>query len=490
MKLKKPVTIISLAAALAITAGVAMVWAVPSLRVHVPSISLITSSVVPAQARTKIFNASHYTLANGLQVVVIPNHRAPVVTHMVLYKVGAADEVLGTSGIAHFLEHLMFKGTPGFPPGEFSKAIRAMGGNDNAFTSDDFTAYFQSVPADKLETVMRMEAGRMRGVNPPPDHFLSERKVIVEERSQRTDNNPEARFSEQMDAMLFVNHPYAKPIIGWKNEMEALTWDDAKAFYDRWYGPNNAILVVSGDVTGDQVLALAQTIYGPVAKTDVPERARPIVPPLDGLPELTMRDPLVKEPMVQTIYRAPSSRQNKQESLALQVLQEIMSGGSSARLYRILVAEQKIATDAGLSYSGDAWDDGRLSLYAIPSEGQDIRALKTALDDQLRSVIKDGVTDQEVRDAISRMRTQVIYSRDSLSGPAMIFGQALTTGSTIDDIEYWDYDIQTVTAAQIQDAAKKYMNPDDAARRAPVTGYLLPADIPATPALVKENPAL
>jgi zinc protease len=268
-----------------------------------------------------------------------------------------------------------------------------------------------------------------------------------------------------------------------------LTWDDAKAFYDRWYGPNNAILVVTGDVTGDQVLALAQTIYGPIPKTNVPERKRPLVPPLDGLPELTMRDPLVKEPMVQTTYRVPGSRQNKQESLALQVLQEIMSGGSSARLYRILVAEQKIATDAGLSYSSDSWDDGRLSLYTTPQEGQDIRSLKTALDDQLRSVIKDSVNETEVREAISRMRTQVIYARDSLSGPAMIFGQALATGSTIDDVEFWDYDIQTVTAAQIQDVVTKYLNPDDAVRRAPVTGYLLPAASAETSPTTEASPA-
>lgn len=447
-------------------------------------VSLCAASPAPAPAqkevpaKAKIFNAQTYTLGNGLQVVVIPNHRAPVVTHMIWYKVGAADESPGQSGIAHFLEHLMFKGSPGFGPGEFSKKIRALGGEDNAFTGDDYTVYHQSVSADNLETVMTMEAGRMRGLNPPPEHFLSERKVIVEERNQRIDNDPQARFSEQLDTLLYVNHPYAKPVIGWKSEMESLSWEDTKSFYDRWYGPNNAILIVSGDVTGPDVFKLAQKIYGPIPKSDVPHRTRPATPPLDGEPQLTMEDPTLREPTVEKIFRVPSARQNKQESLALQVLQEIMGGGPSARLYKSLVAEQKKATNAGLTYQGDVWDESELSVYATPQAGIDLKDLKNALDDQLRLVIRNGVSQTELDDAIRRLRTQVVYARDSLTGPAMVFGYALATGSSLDDVEYWDYDITQVTAAQIQEVAKKYLDPDHPAGRAPVTGYLLPAPKP------------
>lgn len=426
------------------------------------------------ETREKIFNAETFTLENGLQIVVIPNHRAPVITHMVWYKVGAADEVTGKSGIAHFLEHLMFKGSNGLAPGEFSKKIRAMGGEDNAFTGHDYTSYHQSVSVDHLEDVMKMEAGRMRGLNPPLDHVDSERLVILEERRQRTDNDPRARFAEQMNALLYVNHPYSKPVIGWASEMASLSWDDCKTFYDKWYAPNNAILIVAGDVTGQQVFDLAKKIYGPLPKGDVPERMRPVSPPLAGVPEVTLEDEVIREPMVQIVYRTPGSRQNKEETLALQALEEIMSGGPTSRIYKNLVVDQKIATGAGLSYQSAALDDSELWIYATPAPGKDIKAVKTALQDQIRDVIKNGVTATELKEAITRMQADAIYARDSLTGPAMVFGYALTTGSSIDDVEYWTYDIAKVTAKQIQDVAKKYLDPDAVLEHAAVTGYLLP----------------
>lgn len=229
-------------------------WAVTNTK-HETAPKAATENSIP-----KLFNAETFTLENGLEIVVIPNHRAPVITHMVWYKVGAADEQQGKSGIAHFLEHLMFKGSGDLAPGEFSKIIRAKGGEDNAFTGHDYTAYYQSIAAEHLEMVMTMEAGRMRGLNPPLDHVESERKVILEERRQRTDDNPSARLAEQMNSLLYINHPYGKPVIGWLSEMADLSWDDAKAFYDRWYAPNNAILIVTGDVTGQQVYDLAKKI--------------------------------------------------------------------------------------------------------------------------------------------------------------------------------------------------------------------------------------
>lgn len=460
--------ILALAFLLVLAVGSAL-WAKDSFKTDIPR------QAPEADTRAKVFNAESFTLDNGLQIVVIPNHRAPVITHMVWYKVGAADETSGKSGIAHFLEHLMFKGSEGLAPGEFSKKIRALGGQDNAFTGHDYTAYYQEVLAEHLETVMTMEAGRMRGLKPPAGEVDSERLVIIEERRQRTDNDPRAKFAEQLDALLFVNHPYGKPVIGWKHEMETLSWDDCKAFYDRWYAPNNAILVVSGDVTGQQVYDLAKKIYGPLPKADVPERRRPLSPPLTGEPEVTLEDATIKEPVVQKTFRVPSSRENKQEALAFEALEEIMSGGPTSRLYKALVVDQKIATGAGLSYQSDAWDDAEIRLHATPVPGQDLKTLKKALEDQIRLVITQGISQTELSDALTRMQDQAIYARDSLSGPAMVFGYGLATGSSIDDIEYWPYDIAKVTAAQVQDVVKKYLDPDTPHEHPPVTGYLIPA---------------
>lgn len=427
----------------------------------------------PAFAQEKVFNAEYFTLENGMEIVVVPNNRAPVVTHMVWYRVGAADEPPGKSGIAHFLEHLMFKGSLGFGPGEFSKTIRALGGNDNAFTSQDFTAYFQSIASKHLELVMRMEAGRMRGLNPPLKEVDSERKVILEERSQRTDNNPRAKFAEPMAASLFVNHPYGTPIIGWAHEMEGLTWDDAKTFYDKYYGPNNAILVVAGDVTGEDVFELAKKVYGPIPKINLPERTWITSPPLPGSAKVKMEDEGVKQPLVQLATRAPSARQSKQESLALEVLEDILGNGPTSRLYKSIVVEQKLASQASLYYTGNNWDDAQFQIFATPLPGTTADQVKDALKAEIQKVIDNGVTNEELRDAKSRMQDAAIYARDSLTGPAMIIGRALISGSDLDDIEYWPRDIQTVTAKQVQKVASAYLDPN---KNQFITGYLLPKE--------------
>jgi len=434
----------------------------------------------PAIAQDKVFNASEVFLENGMHVVVIPNHRTPVVTHMVWYKVGGADEAQGHSGSAHFLEHLLFKGSDvigGEPlaPGEFSKRVRGMGGNDNAFTGQDYTAYFQSIPADKLETVMRMEAGRMRGANPPLAEVASENLVILEERRQRTDNDPRGRFSEQMAAAAYVNHPYGTPIIGWYHEMEKLDWDATKAFYDRWYGPNNAILIVSGDVTPDEVFTLARDIYGQIPKNEaIQKRMRTISPTMNSKTRVTLEHPSIREPVLQTLYRVPSYRQDKEVSLAMQVLEEIMSGGSTSRLYKSLVVDQKIASSAGLSYRANSYDDSGLWVYANPLPETDIADLETAIEAELRKLISEGITEMELSDAKTRMQDAAIYARDSLSGPAMVIGYSLATGSSLDDIETWPAQINGVTAEQVQEAAKIYLNPDAPRDIPPVSGVLMP----------------
>lgn len=432
-----------------------------------------------ASEREKVFGAETFTLDNGMNVIVIPNDRAPVLTHMVWYKVGAADEVAGKSGIAHYLEHLMFKGSKqvggrDLAPGEFSEIIRSMGGNDNAFTSQDYTAYFQSVPSQHLETVMRMEAGRMTGFIVPREEYKSERQVIIEERRQRTDNDPRGQFGEQMAAAAFVNHPYGIPVIGWKHEAEALTYEDAKAFYDLWYAPNNATLVVSGDVTPAQVFELAIEIYGKVPKKAVPERTRTQTPQLNSHTLVTLNHPSIRQAVVQTLFRVPSARMNKKDARALEVLEEIMAGGPSSRLYQSLVTKQKIASSAGLSYRASAWNDGSVYIYATPVAGQTLRGIHQALMEELRKLVEDGVSDKELARAKTTMQDKAIYARDSLTGPAMVMGLALSTGETVEDIEYWPYAIGEVTAEDVQRVAEKYLNPDAIGDYPPVSGYLLP----------------
>ncbi|GJL86065.1 MAG: peptidase M16 [Micavibrio sp.] len=433
----------------------------------------------------KVFNAETFKLDNGLEIIVIPNHRTPVVTHMVWYKVGGADETQGKSGIAHFMEHLMFKGSTGLASGEFSKTVRKLGGNDNAFTGQDYTAYFQSIAVEHLEKIMTMEAGRMRGMNPPLQEVESERKVILEERRQRTDNDPRGRFGEQMNAALYVNHPYGTPVIGWFHEMEKLTWDDAKTFYDKWYGPNNAILIVSGDVTGAEVHELAKKIYGPLKRVEtIPERNRTISPPLHAQTKVLQRHPAIAQAIIQRNYRVPSYRQNKKDSLALQVIEEIMGGGATSRLYKSLVIEQKLATSASMSYRADSWDDTTLTVYAAPAPGKHPEEVERALEQELRKLVSAGITEDELQDAKTRMQDAAIYARDSLSGPAMAFGHALATGSTVDDVEYWPQRIEEITAEQAQNVAQRFLDPDGKYDHPPVTGYLLP---PAPKEVPQEN---
>jgi zinc protease len=430
----------------------------------------------PCFAAGKTFNAETFTMKNGMQVVVIPNHRAPVVTHMVWYKQGAADEPAGVSGIAHFLEHLMFKGTKKIPAGEFSKRVKAMGGNDNAFTSQDYTAYHQSIAVERLETVMQMEADRMRGLTLPEKDVDSERLVIIEERRMRIDNDPAAKLSEQINDVLFVNHPYRDPIIGWEHEMAKLSRADAKAFYDAWYEPNNAILIVSGDITAAKLKPMAEKIYGSIKSRKTPQRERTKIPPLPAAVMLTMHDESVRQPQWERTYRVPSLHQNKADSLAFDVLESIMDGGSAARLYKALVFEQKVATGVSLSYHGAAWDDGSISISATPSDGKTPDDVAKAVDAELRRLIKDGVTEAEMTEAKARMQDVAALARDSLTGPAMIFGQTLTTGGTVDDVELWADNVAAVTSAQVQDVAKRFLNPDDFAGNPPVTGILLPVE--------------
>ncbi len=435
--------------------------------------------VSQALAQDKVFNAKSFELKNGLQIVVVENNRAPVVTHMIWYKVGAADEPRGKSGIAHFYEHLMFKGHSHpelgtFGPGEFSRIVRSLGGEDNAFTSQDYTAYFQSIASEHLEKMMRMEAGRMRGLNIPQEEFDSENKVILEERAQRTDTDPRAQMAEQMNEALYPNHPYAIPIIGWAHEIEALTLEDAISFYDQYYVPNNAVVVVSGHVKAEEVFEMAKRTYGLLERGEDPVRVRTVSPPFISDTTVTLLHETIQQPVLKRVFRVPSYRQKRAGSLALEVLDSIMGGGASSRLYKSLVVEQKLATGISFSYHSASWDDASLSISATPAEGVTLTALELAIDEQIRNLIVNGVSEEELKEAKLKLQAEAIYARDSLSGPAMIIGYSIVTGSTLDDIESWPLQIEGVTAEQVQAVAAKYLNPDAPYKYPPVTGILLP----------------
>ena len=413
------------------------------------------------------------TLDNGMQVVVIPDHRAPVVTHMVWYRVGAADETPRKSGIAHFLEHLMFKGTKDIKPGEFSKIISRNGGNDNAFTSLDYTAYFQRVAKDRLPLVMKLEADRMTNLVLTDKEVLPERDVVLEERRSRTDNNPSARLHEQMNAAFYLSHPYGKPVIGWPHEIRALNRKDAFEFYRRYYAPNNAILIVAGDVTPEELLPLAKQHYGGIpAQPDFPERIRPKEPRHEAALRVTLKDPRVTSPIIQRVYLAPSYATDEPgEAEALDVLTEILGGGTTSRLYGALVVKRKSAAAVGSYYSGDALDSGSLSVYAVASQGQDVPGLEAELDAVIAKFLKDGVTEEELTRAKNSLIAEAVYAQDSQSRLARIYGVALTTGQTVQDVQEWPKRVEEVTAEKVLEVARKYFSIESS-----VTGILLKRD--------------
>jgi zinc protease len=417
-----------------------------------------------------------FTLENGLQVVVIEDHRAPAVTHMVWYKIGAADEPPGHSGIAHFLEHLMFKGTDDVAPGDFSTIVEAQGGNDNAFTSWDYTGYFQRVAADRLDLMMTMEADRMRDLRLLPADVETEREVILEERSQRTDSNPSALLSEQMRAAQFMNHPYGIPIIGWRHEMQALSREDALDYYIRLYAPNNAVLVVAGDVNPADVQALAVAQYGPVApSTTIPPRVRPSEPPQLAERRMTYADVRVAEPFIMRTYLAPERDTGDQtQAASLTILAELLGGsGTTSVLARKLQFDAQVAVYSSAFYDGTAVDDTTFGFAVVPMPGVTLADAETAMDKVLDDFLTDGVEPA----AFARIKTQIrasqIYARDDVDGLARTYGEALAVGLSVDDVKAWPAILDAVTEADVMDAAKLVLNKKQA-----VTGWLV-AEEPA-----------
>jgi zinc protease len=433
-----------------------------------------------AQAPSRV---GTFTLGNGLQVVVIPDHRAPVVTHMVWYKVGGADEPKGVSGIAHFLEHLMFKSTEKIPVGEFSKIVAKLGGQDNAFTGHDATAYFQRVSKDKLPTMMEMEADRMVNLRLTEKEVLTERNVILEERRSRVENNPAAILNEQMDAALYLSHPYGIPIIGWEHEIAKLSREDALNYYKFFYAPNNAIVIISGDVTVEEVRPLAEATYGKLVANPAvgATRVRPQEPPPRAARRVALEDPRAGKASLHRDYIAPSYvTATPGEAEALDLMGKILAEGATSRLYKKLVVEDKVASSAGGSYEGSGLDSGKISLYAIAADGVDLGKVEASMDAAIAEIRANGVTDAELQRSKNSNIAAYTYESDNQMTLARRYGWSLSLGRSIEQIENWPDAIAKVSAEDVKKAAARYLDV-----RGSVTGTLTPSE----PAVQAQAPA-
>ncbi|MEK9646400.1 MAG: pitrilysin family protein [Alphaproteobacteria bacterium] len=442
--------------------------------VAVAALVLTTAPAFGAAAQAAVFSPKTFELENGLKVVVIENHRAPIAMQMVWYRVGAADEEPGESGLAHFLEHLLFKGTKTVKPGEFSRKIARIGGRENAFTSHDYTAYYQTVAAHEIEMVMKLEADRMQNLVLSDEVVLPERDVVLEERRTRTDNSPAAQLGEQRNRILYLNHPYGRPVIGWMSEIQALTTEKALAFYRKHYAPNNAMLIVAGDVTAEQVRGLAEKYYGPIPRRAIPARVRPKEPPQRAQRRVILESEQVRQPAWSRVYLAPSfATAEKERAYALEVLSQVLGGGSTSRLYRKLVVERGIASNAGTWYAGDGLDYAEFGIFASPTSGGDIDALEKAVLEELAAAVRGGFKPEDIERAKKLITASAIYARDGLRAGPMAFGQAFTQGQTVDDVESWPERIAAVTPDQVMEAARAVLD-----KNRSVTSVLLPEEAP------------
>ena len=432
------------------------------------ALTALAATHAPA-ARAQV---TDFTLQNGLQVVVIEDHRAPAAVHMIWYRAGAAEEEQGASGVAHYLEHLLFKATETMEAGEFSRFVSPNGGSDNAFTSYDYTAYFQRVSADLLSDVMRMEADRMTNLNIRQEDILVERDVVIEERAQRTDSDPGALLGEQRQAAMYLNHPYGRPVIGWRHEMVDMSLEDVLAFYEAHYAPNNAVVVVAGDVTPEEVRALAETHYGPIpANPDIAVRERPQEPPQTAERRLAMEDPRVGQPYLVRSYLVPERDAGDQEEAAVLTMLAQVLGGSptTSVLGRRMQVETGEAVWTSASYRGVSYDDTTFGLVVVPSEGVSLEEAEAALDRELAAFAEGEVDEGQLERLKFQIRASEIYEEDAPQGRARKYGAALTSGLTLADVEAWPALLDAVTGDEIVEAAQRLLD-----RRASVTSYLRP----------------
>jgi zinc protease len=391
---------------------------------------------------------------------------------MVWYRNGSADDPLGKSGIAHFLEHLMFKGTAANPAGKFSELVSDLGGQENAFTSNDFTAYFQRIPKEHLPVCMAYEADRMKNLVLTDDLVTPERNVVLEERRMRTDSDPGEILDEAMQAAVYTSHPYGKPVIGWQHEIETLDRTDAFNYYERFYTPENAILIVAGDVDPEETIELARTIYGPIQPFgEAPRRQRPHEPRPTTHRQVSLADEKVEQPRYQRMHLVPSYRTAKPgEAEALEVLAFLLGGGQTSILFKTLVMQDKIAVSAGTHYMGTALDETRFFIYAMPVPGVSLETLDAAIEAIIGKYAKTGFAEADIVRAKNRLIAEAIYARDSQMTLANWYGASLATGMSLEDIAAWPERIEAVSAADVQ-AAVAYLD-----RKRGVSGYLLQAE--------------
>ena len=430
-----------------------------------------SATSVRAQTTVTSERPATFTLPNGLQVVVIPDRRTPVVTHMIWYKVGSADETPGKSGLAHFLEHLMFKGTSRYPAGEFSKTVLRVGGNENAFTSTDYTGYFQRVPREQLARMMEFEADRMTGLILRDENVLPERDVVLEEFNMRVANNPDARLTEQIMAALYLNHPYGRPVIGWRQEIEKLDREDALAFYKRFYAPNNAILVIAGDVEPGDIRPMVERTFGeiPAQPAISAQRIRPQEPVPAAPRSVTLSDPRVEQTSVRRYYLVPSANTAAAgESAALDVLAQLMGSGANSYLYRALVIDRQLAVSAGAGYQGTSLDATQFVISVSPKPGVEFSQIEQVIDGVIADVGQNPARSEDLERVKTQLIAEAIYAQDNQATLARWYGGALTSGLSIDDIRSWPDRIRAVTAEQVRDAAQKWLD-----KKRSVTGYLI-----------------
>jgi zinc protease len=410
-------------------------------------------------AQAEVFE---HTLANGLKVVVKEDHRAPVVVQQIWYKAGSIDESTGTTGVAHVLEHMMFKGTKAVPAGEFSKRIAAAGGRENAFTNSDYTAYFQQLDKSKLPLAMKLESDRMHNLNLSAKEFGKEIKVVMEERRMRTDDEPQSLMNEIMMATIFEEHPYHHPVIGWMSDLQAMTVNDARVWYNRWYAPNNATLVIAGDVKAKDVFALAQRYYGGIPKKVLPPRRQFTEPKQVGIKRLVVKAP-AELPQLVMAYHTPVIRDPKQDwqPYALQMLAGVLDGNESARLNKDLVREQQVASDVGADYDAASRGPSLFTLEATPSTGKTVQDVETALRGEIAKLVKDGVNEDELKRVKAQVMAGEVYKRDSVFYQAMQIGQLESIGLGYQAIPVMLEKLQAVTAEQVQQVAKEFLQDDN-----------------------------
>jgi zinc protease len=406
-------------------------------------------------------NTQEFKLDNGLKLVVQEDHRSPVVVSQVWYRAGSIDEFNGTTGVAHVLEHMMFKGTKKVPAGQFSRMVAAAGGKENAFTSRDYTVYFQQLEKSRLELAMKLEADRMANLNMSDAEFAKEIQVVMEERRWRTEDKPQAQVGEQLMSSTFQTHPYGRPVIGWMNDLEHMKAQDARDWYKRWYAPNNATLVVVGDVDPQQVLRLAQKYFGPLKAQKLPERKPQGEPEQKGERRLVVKAP-AKLPYLALAYHAPSLRdpKNDWEPYALEILSGVLDGNPASRLNRDLVRRDRIAVDVSVGYDAVNRGPGLFEFDGTPSEGTSVEDLEAAIRGQIEQLKQDGISEEELQRVKAQVIAADVYQRDSMFYQAMQIGMLEGTGLSWRHLKDYPRRLQAVTAEQVQAVARKYLVDD------------------------------